>query len=176
MKKLLNKSFSDHLKESCSYKTYEPILDLIEGINFINASIRNANGLTTIDKIYIDVDGILTRHDEDKLIHVILHELAHYYRIQKKGKDWYYNYVFHADMDEYVEQTIFEENFADRWATLKYNKLYNDNRVVEYRDFGNGTFLRGMIEGTHTYLRLKNINNESELEESLKKFILYVRQ
>lgn len=175
MKKLLNKSFTDHLSQSCSYKTYEPILPLLEGINIINASIIHANGIATIDKVYIDIEGILTKYDERKLIHIILHELAHYYRIQKKGKEWYYNYVLHTNMDDYVEQTIFEENFADRWATLKYNELYNDNRTVQYRDFSDGTFLRVMIESTYNHLR-HNVKNESDLEEATKRFISYVRQ
>ena len=175
MKKLLNKSFTDHLSQSCSYKTYEPLLPLIEGINFINASLLHANGIATIDKIYIDIDKILRSYDERKLIHIILHELAHYYRIQRKGKEWYYNYVLHTDKNEYVEQTIFEENFADRWATLKYNELYNDNLSVEYRDFSDGMFLRTMIEGTYNHLR-GNVENEIELEEATKRYILDVRQ
>ena len=176
--KMLNKSFKDHLLKDTDQEFVDILAPQLEGVNIINAKLAmNARGMALPSKIYVDINGILDTPSNGKydLAFIILHELAHYKRIQKKGKEWYLDYILKYDEDMYVDFTIFEEAFADRWATLMVHKLFNISHPSPNRDYSPTGSIANMSRYMFKAIR-NSVRTEEELEDSLKQYILHVRQ
>lgn len=100
------------------------VLNVLGNLKIENAKLNNALGLATLYGIYIDVDRMLHSNLPNKiLIFIILHEIAHYKRMVKFGKEYYLNKLSRSDFEYFFEGVIEEEVFADRWASLMYYHL-----------------------------------------------------
>jgi len=176
--KILSKSFKDHLLKHVDEKFVNILAPQLEGVEFINANMAmGAGGMTIPSKIYVDIDGILNRPSYNKydLAFIILHELAHYKRIQKKGKDWYLDYILKSDEETYVIDTIFEEELADRWGKLMVNRLYNIGLTSPNRDYSPTGIIANMSRHMFQLIR-SSVRTEEELDKALKQYVLHVRQ
>lgn len=93
------------------------------GIKFINRRLKDTLGIATYYCIYLDMEKIDT-YPNTLLFFIILHEMAHYKRINKMGKDIMLKNLSSDNFDEIFKHVINEEIFADRYACFIFN-LFN---------------------------------------------------
>lgn len=174
--KMLSKSFKGHLIENTDQEFVDKLSPYLEGVNIINASLkRGLNGITKPELIYINLEETIRSLGMYGLAFVILHELAHYKRIKKKGKEWYLNYVLRSDEETYVRNTILEETIADKWGVDMVKEIYGitivspRNPLISSKEFS---------DKTRTIYKLirNSVNNEDDWDNMLNGYVLNVRQ
>lgn len=107
---------------------FTKLLDFIASTGFTYKSVKLQGlsiGLTTIDTIYLDLDKIEIYGDKMTYF-VILHETAHFKRINKYGSDWLINNLSKPRIGKLIKFIINEEIIADRYACLLFNKFNNE--------------------------------------------------
>lgn len=106
---------------------YNKLLTLMSetGIEFRDRKLLGPQAMTTYYCIYLDMDKML-KHKHDKISYIILHEIGHFKRITKVGKEQMIKSLSINTIDEFNEQVIGEEIFADRYSRLLYRWLYNE--------------------------------------------------
>jgi len=86
---MIDKSLKTALKKKKSDLNFKQLLEFMEasGIDFKDRKIKfNSLGIATMYGLVINSEE-LDRYDDRITFFVILHEIAHYKRIQKMGKD-----------------------------------------------------------------------------------------
>jgi hypothetical protein len=104
---------------------FKSLIEFMENTNilFIDNRIKKSYGMATYDSIYLNTNLILTRLNHNTLFFIILHEIAHYKRMQLMGKKQIIENFANKDFEMFSEHIIFEEMLADRYARLIYYKL-----------------------------------------------------
>lgn len=120
--------FNEFLKEmdDKSDLNFAGVFDILEETNITieNSELNEALGLATLYGLHIDISKMKERYIPEQLIlFIILHEIAHYKRMLKFGKQYYLNLLSRTDFESFFDSVIEEEVFADRWASLMYYKL-----------------------------------------------------
>lgn len=174
--KMLSKSFNDHLLENTDQEFVDKLIPYLEGINVINASLAHGLlGIAKPDLIYLNLETAIRITGKYGLAFVILHELAHYKRIKKKGKEWYLNYILHSDEESYVRDTILEETIADKWGVDMVKEIYGitidtlRNPIISSNKFSDKTRVM--------YKSIRNsVKTEDDWNNMLNGYVLNVRQ
>ena len=115
----------DKLSEIKSELDFNNLIQFIhsESLPVYNAKLANCFGLTIFDGIYIDVEKVLIYANDRLLYFVILHEIAHYKRIKKLGKQTVIDLLSLEDINEFTNHIIGEELIADRYASMLFHVL-----------------------------------------------------
>ena len=92
-------------------------------IKFTDCNLKGPYGMSTIYGIYLDMDKIISRFHPMMIKYIILHEIGHYKRITKLGKEQVIKNLSLENYDEFCDSVIFEEIIADRYACLVYLRL-----------------------------------------------------
>lgn len=111
------------------------ILEIIEDIQIpVNSvKLRGQYGLATIYGLYFDFEKLYGKITNDTFIYyAILHEIAHYKRINKLGSDYLIKSLSTTSLTEYLDFLLNEEIIADRWARLVFYKLNGKELPIEY--------------------------------------------
>ena len=99
-----------------------PLIALMEasGVDFKNRKLNGPFGMATYLSVYLDVDKLLDCFNTRMIWFIILHEMGHFRRIQKMGKDKPISMFSLEDYDAFCNHIISEEIFADRYACFIY--------------------------------------------------------
>lgn len=135
------------------------------GIEFRDRKLTWPLGVATFYCLYLDLEH-LNKYDDKIIAFVILHEIAHYKRIARVGKDKTIEILSTEDFDEFCKYVINEEIIADRYSCLLYQKfngfsfprkatqqLEIPERQIKYREIAKQLF--GVIKNSEeTYIKL----------------------
>lgn len=125
---MIDESIRTVLNEKHGDLNFKGLLAHMEasGIDFKASGLIGPIGLATFYCVYIDMEKINAYHDK-MLFFVILHEMGHFKRITKVGKDTIIGMLSLENFEEFFAHVIGEEIAADRYACYCYNLL---NREV----------------------------------------------
>jgi len=142
------------------------------GIRFENRRLRDVYGIATYHTIYLDVEKLVNDFNTNMIWHIILHEIAHFKRIKKIGKDNVIKMLSSEDFDEFCNHIIGEEIIADRYSCFVYyifnketfpkeatQQLENPLNKIRYRNIIKGLF--GVIK-----------NDEENYKKILESYIV----
>lgn len=125
-------------------KKGEPFQKLLQfmketNIPFKDRKLNGALGLTVIDCVYLNLEQ-LNRVPNSLYCFVILHEIAHYKRIAKLGKDDLIKNLSSDNFDVFCNYIINEEIIADRYGCYTYkcitDKIYPQHETQQLnRDY-----------------------------------------
>ena len=103
----------------------EPILSYMEstGIEFRDRNLAGPMGIATFYCVYLDLDKMVRQFNTRMIGYIMLHELGHYKRILKMGKQHVLDMLSNHDFDIFSDHVIGEEIAADRYASYVYLKL-----------------------------------------------------
>ena len=162
------------IREKLKSMDLEPILSFMEktGIEFRDRKLVGPIGIATFYCVYLDIDKMISGFDSMTIGYIILHEIGHYKRIVKVGKEHVLSMLSNDDFDIFSEHIIHEEIIADRYSSFVYKKLMNTTLPTERTQqlniesnkikYVNGTRrLFGVIE-----------NNEASYIKTLEGFII----
>jgi len=127
LKKFLNK-----LGEESSLN-FKALIKLIEDGNIPIIAYGISGGPVGIafhNKILVDILGLYNMGYKMSYF-TILHEIGHYLRLKKHPKNHIIN-LYKGDFQPFIDDVIYEELFADRFANLVYYKL-NKQRLGYYQ-------------------------------------------
>lgn len=96
------------------------------GIDFIPCSLKIALGVATYKNVYLDIKQLSKLYNTKMIAFIILHEIGHYKRAARMGKDGVLKALSDDDFERFSDHIVGEEIVADRYACLVYYKLYND--------------------------------------------------
>ena len=122
----MDETIVDKLKQKDkSSNIFNILVDVMQksNITFKDKRIFNSYGIATFDKIFLDVDKLLEDFSDSMVCFIVLHEIAHYKRIQKIGKDNMLKNLSSDNFDYLHKHLLEEEIFADRYASSLYYKL-----------------------------------------------------
>jgi len=122
---VIDESIKTALLEKHGKLDFNALLAFMEntGINYQNRRMRGPMGLATYYTIYVDLEYI-NQYPDNLLYFIILHEIAHYKRIERMGgKEGVIKMLSIEDFDVFCEHVIGEEIFADRYACFVYQIL-----------------------------------------------------
>ena len=110
----------------------ESDLDFLKLINFIRESdipvfsneLVSAFGIATFYGIHLDI-RILKTISHDTIFFIILHEIGHYKRIIKKGKQYHLHCLSDNNIDNLYNHILIEEIIADKYGSLVFRLLNN---------------------------------------------------
>jgi len=124
---MIDSKIIKNLTDIESNLNFKSLIEFMKSTNivFIENRIKNSYGMATNDSIYLNTNLMLTRLNDKELFFIILHEIAHYKRIQLIGKKQVIEYFANKDFEVFSEHIIFEEILADRYGRLVYYKLNN---------------------------------------------------
>lgn len=106
---------------------FKGVLPILGDLEVHNNSLRGALGLATLYGLYIDIEKMLSNpYPKQMFLFIILHEIAHYKRMVKFGKEHYLTKLSRPDFEHFFDGVIEEEVFADRWASIMYYHLTGD--------------------------------------------------
>lgn len=130
---MLDEEIITYLSEIKSDLKFQRLLEHLKasGVIFKNKRLRGVSGMTTFDCIYIDVETIKCGFAHELVYFIFLDELAHYKRVSKYGKDYFLNRLSNNDATTLYEYLMLEEDIADRYALMLYNK-FNEKSIPSY--------------------------------------------
>ena len=108
------------------------LLKLSDGIKINDVElVQTTFGMASDEEIFIDFDKIMFAIsqgyiDYDKALFIMYHEVAHHKRIHKLGVKEHMNRITNPDVKIFIDYTLNEEIFADRWASFVF--YLNNNR------------------------------------------------
>ena len=170
----MDKSIAKILKRKDGELDFSLLLKFMKesGIKFKNRKLHKVYGIATYYGVYLDVDKLTDHFNERMIWYIILHEIAHFKRIEKIGKDKIIEFLSNEDFDEFCDHIIGEEIIADRYACFVYylfnkekfpreatQQLEKPLRKLEYRNVISGLF--GMIK-----------NNEENYKKIFESYIV----
>ena len=95
---------------------------------------------------------------------LILHELCHFIRIKKYGKDYHIKNIITDNFDEFCEFLLYEEMVCDKFSTIyfyKFNKLKYSGKFI--RDFSSYLLKEYYTNGLNkTYKKASEYNFDFE--------------
>jgi len=160
------------LKEKHGELNFNGLLEFMEfsSIDFKARKLRGPMGIATYFCIYLDMDKIDTYHDQ-MLFFVILHEIAHYKRIAKVGKEHIIKMLSLEDFEEFCTHVITEEIIADRYGCYVFyllNKNIFPRGATQQLDID---YRRIQYKNTAKYLFGQIQNNEENYKKVLESFL-----
>jgi hypothetical protein len=126
---MIDESIKIAFKNNNMNLNFDGLLEFMEstGISYHNRKINGPMGIATYYCIYIDFNMIINRWGYNLLYFIILHETAHFKRIERMGgKDAVIKMLSIEDFEAFCEHVIGEEIFADRYACFVYQILNNE--------------------------------------------------
>ena len=94
-----------------------------EDINVKLCALTHSLGLAADTGIYFNVEMTLEHYNTDMVYFGILHEIAHYKRIQRMGKAKVIELLSVEDFEKFAGHVIGEEIIADRYASRLFYRL-----------------------------------------------------
>lgn len=174
---MIDESIKNHLQNKVGTLDFKALLDFMEasGIEYRKIGLRGAIGLCTDYCVYLDFNK-LTQLNDKIMYFVILHETAHYKRMQKMGgKDWVISNLSIKDFDAFCESIITEEIIADRFASYVYfllNKELYPRKMTQQLDLeDNQPYYRGQLKGVFNVVK----NNEENYKNMITNFLINER-
>jgi len=119
---MIDKSLKIALTKKNGRHNFKKLLEFMEasGIDFKDRKIKfNTLGVATMYGLFINSEE-LNRYNDSIIFYVILHEIAHYKRIQKMGKEALIKALSAENFETFFEHVVGEEIIADRYASLLY--------------------------------------------------------
>lgn len=117
---------------------YETDLNFIKLLGFINdnnipivdSTLVNALGMATYYKIHLDLKNI---DNQPSLLRyfIILHEIGHYKRLQKKGLDYHLHKLSSDNVETIYTHILNEETIADNYGMLTFKLLTGNQYPYE---------------------------------------------
>ncbi len=160
------------LKEKHGDLNFNDLLHYMEnsGIIFNARRLRGPMGIATYFCIYLDMDKIDKYHDM-MLFFIILHEIGHYKRITKMGKEHVIKMLSLEDFEDFCTHVIGEEIIADRYGSYMFY-LFNKNIFPrEATQQLDNKYKRSQYKHTTKHLFGKIQNNEENYKKVLKSFL-----
>lgn len=158
---------------------YESDLNFIGLLNLINdnkieikvRNLMNSGGMATFYDIYLDMSK-LRFLDYDIRFFIICHEIAHYKKIKRDGKEYHLNKLSINDVAKLYEHILDEEIFADKYAYILFKSL-NKGKVFSYEKTQRLNEYENRIKfiKTANYLLGKIDNNEENYKNLIQQFI-----
>jgi hypothetical protein len=110
----------DSIKTLLKDKYFEPILEFMEnsGIDFRNKRLNGPLGVATYYCVFIDLVRLTNGFNNNLIAYIILHEVGHYKRIAKMGKEGIIKNLSLEDFNEFCKFVINEEIVADRYSSF----------------------------------------------------------
>ena len=160
---MIDESIKTALLEKHGKFNFNALLAFMEntGINYQNRRMCGPLGLATYHTVYVDLDCI-NQYPDNLLYFIILHETAHYKRIERMGgKDEVIKMLSIDDFEEFSKHVIDEEIFADRYACFIYQIL---NKKKFPREATQNLHLKERQESykTNSVIRLFGVVQNSE--------------
>jgi len=121
---MVDESIKEVLNNKHGELNFKGLLAFMEatGIEFRERALRWPVGIATFYCVYIDLER-LSKFNDKMTFFVILHEIAHYKRIARFGKEHIINMLSLEDFEEFCEHVITEEIVADRYACQLYQRF-----------------------------------------------------
>jgi len=154
---------------------FNSILDITDelDVSFQDKKLHNSLGLATLYGLYYDSIKFSKHNIDDKLImFILLHEIAHYKRMVKLGKEFYLKELSIDDYDEFCESILYEEVFADRWARLMFYKLNNELYPIEMTQQLELNYNRIIYKKSCNFIFGEIKNNEENYKKLVENFII----
>lgn len=106
------------------------LLDIAEAneIEIEVTPVSGNYGVATPYGIYLSPE-LFTLEDYEEIYYIILHEIAHYLRIQKLGFDTHLKNLSVDNFPDFWTYILDEEKIADRWASYIFYKV--NGRVLD---------------------------------------------
>ena len=118
------------------------LLDFINDSNIpiVNSKIVSALGMATYYKIYLDLDNI-ANHPPILRYFIILHEIGHYKRLQKKGLEYHLHKLSSTNVNILYNHILNEEIIADNYGMFAFKRLtgveYPYEMTQQLKDYEN---------------------------------------
>ena len=161
------------LREKKSELNFRVLLSFMEatGIEFRDRILRGPMGIATYYCIYLDMTKIITYH-EKMLFFVILHEIAHFKRIAKVGREHVIRMLSIEEFKPFCDHIINEEIIADRYACYVYQCLNQDEFPRTATQELHLDYRQREYERTAQHLFGVIKNNEENYKKLLESFVL----
>lgn len=156
---------------------YESDLDFITLLDFIDKNnipvvdsrLINILGMATFYQIHLDIDYL--EYQPYKLRYfIILHEIAHYKRLHKKGLDFHLTNLSNSNIDELYNHILLEETIADKYGMFVYRKLTDDIYPYEMTQCINENKLK-LMDTAKSFIGVLD-NNEDSYKAMIQKYII----
>lgn len=117
---------------------YDTDLNFIKLLDFINDSnipiidskIVGALGMATYYKIYLDLENI-TNQPPMLRYFIILHEIGHFKRLQKKGLEYHLHKLSSSNVETIYTHILNEETIADNYGMFAFKRLTGNKYPYE---------------------------------------------
>ena len=163
---LLEKSENSYLKFNLLYNWLTKI-----NVTITNSKLKNASALSTFDTIYIDLNQLNQYYKDELIYFIFIHEIAHYKRMCKLGKDKILFNLSLNDFDLFSDSIISEEIIADRYASLLFYKFNGVLYPREHTQRLTENFFKTIYKkNTIKYFNVIN-NSEENYNNFIKKII-----
>lgn len=151
---------------------YQSLLHLIRKnrIELVPVKLAGAYGMTTPDRIYVDLDE-LKKLPDNVVFFVILHEIFHYKRYQVLGKKYFVEIFSSSDFNTLHQHILKEEQAADRYGRLIYRKFNGADYPVEFTQMLDDPYKQERYE-KNTRMLFGQIKNEANFDTFWNKFIV----
>lgn len=138
---MLDEEFTSYLSSLKSDLNFKGLINHLNDsdIVFKNNRLRNACGMTTFECIYIDIEALKWGFSDELVFFIFLHEMGHYKRIIKYGKNFFIGHLSNNNKTSLFEYLMLEEDIADRYASHLYNKLNGKNIPTYISDILNSS-------------------------------------
>jgi hypothetical protein len=171
----MDKRVADHILKW----HYESDLNFIKLLEFINGSnipvvdskLINAIGMATYYKIHLDLDDLdfqppLLRY------FIILHEIGHYKRLQKKGLEFHLHKLSSSNVNILYKHILNEEIIADNYGMFAFRRLtgteYPYEMTQRLKEYENKV---KFMDTAHSFIgRLQN--NEDSYKSMINQYIV----
>lgn len=126
---MVDEEIKQYLSDENDKLNFKGLLKVLENRDVIvkNKKLCGVAGMTTFDCIYIDLECLDYGYPSTVKFFVFLHELGHYKRIEKYGKEFFINKLSSDNPRELFEYLILEEDVANRYAKLLYRKINKES-------------------------------------------------
>lgn len=169
----------ESIKEKLKKVNCKPELDKVfsfmesTGINFIDTNMVEPGpyGIASFYGVYLDIDRIINRFGCEMISYIFLHEIGHFKRITKMGKEHVLSMLSHDDFYVFSDHIIEEEMIADRYAVFVYKKLTKNILSREITQQLNIKYNRDKFVLNNTRLFGNIKNNEESYMNFLNNFI-----
>jgi hypothetical protein len=171
---MIDESLVKSLKDKHGKYNFNQLIEFMEASNIIfkDRELISAAGIATYDCIYIDSTSFDFRFPDFMLYFIILHEMAHYKRLRKYGKQHFIKELSNDNYDELFEHVINEEILADRYASRVFYKLNKEVFPKYYTQCLDNPNKKAAYRYRIEFFFGKVQNNEEKYDDLFKEFII----